>query len=176
MPFLNVWIHVEENEVHYVQKILPTLDWAGGRLGVRVRYQPKKAELLQKEYLAARTEACNLQAAGAALAEKQGQEPAAFQVTIWPQNLVEFLQRRVTQYFTIATYVLDPEACVDPQHGIALPQALDGSDPIDGDPLKGLILALGNLLPPIRKAYGREEFDAATVRHLTLASKAQQKA
>ena len=40
----------------------------------------------------------------------------------------------------------------------------------------GRILALGNLLPPIRKAYGREEIDAATVRHLTLASKAQQKA
>tara|TARA_R110001606_G_scaffold241078_2_gene389098 strand:- start:602 stop:2395 length:1794 start_codon:yes stop_codon:yes gene_type:complete len=39
----------------------------------------------------------------------------------------------------------------------------------------GRILALGNLLPPIRKAYRAEEIDAATVRHLTLASKAQQK-
>ncbi|ATW02106.1 ParB/RepB/Spo0J family partition protein [Sphingorhabdus sp. YGSMI21] len=40
----------------------------------------------------------------------------------------------------------------------------------------GRILALGNLMPPIRNAYRREEIDAATVRHLTLASKAQQKA
>ena len=39
----------------------------------------------------------------------------------------------------------------------------------------GRILALGNLLPAVRKAYGRKEIDAATVRHLTLASKAQQK-
>lgn len=38
------------------------------------------------------------------------------------------------------------------------------------------ILALGNLLPAIRKAYAAEEIDAATIRHLTLASKAQQKA
>ena len=38
------------------------------------------------------------------------------------------------------------------------------------------ILALGNLLPRIREAYRAEEIDAATVRHLTLASKAQQKA
>jgi ParB family transcriptional regulator, chromosome partitioning protein len=38
------------------------------------------------------------------------------------------------------------------------------------------ILALGNLLPRIRDAYRAEEIDAATVRHLTLASKAQQKA
>tara|TARA_R110002124_G_scaffold252546_1_gene417934 strand:+ start:665 stop:2572 length:1908 start_codon:yes stop_codon:yes gene_type:complete len=38
------------------------------------------------------------------------------------------------------------------------------------------ILALGNLLPRIREACRAEEIDAATVRHLTLATKAQQKA
>ncbi|HIP79791.1 MAG TPA: ParB/RepB/Spo0J family partition protein, partial [Kiloniellaceae bacterium] len=36
-------------------------------------------------------------------------------------------------------------------------------------------LALGNLLPKIREAYRNEEIDAETIRHLTLASKAQQK-
>ncbi len=38
------------------------------------------------------------------------------------------------------------------------------------------ILALGNLLPRIRDLYRRDAIDAATVRHLTLASKSQQKA
>ncbi len=38
------------------------------------------------------------------------------------------------------------------------------------------ILALGNLLPSIREAFRAEEIDAATVKHLTLATKAQQKA
>lgn len=38
------------------------------------------------------------------------------------------------------------------------------------------ILALGNLLPRIREAYRAEEIDAETIRHLTLATKAQQKA
>ena len=38
------------------------------------------------------------------------------------------------------------------------------------------ILALGNLLPGIREACRAEEIDAATVKHLTLATKAQQKA
>ncbi|WP_395337546.1 ParB N-terminal domain-containing protein [Novosphingobium sp. BL-8H] len=37
-------------------------------------------------------------------------------------------------------------------------------------------LALGNLLPRIRQLYRAEEIDAATVRHLTLATKSQQKA
>lgn len=36
-------------------------------------------------------------------------------------------------------------------------------------------LALGNLLPKLREAYRRDEIEADTVRHLTLASKAQQK-
>lgn len=38
------------------------------------------------------------------------------------------------------------------------------------------ILALGNLLPRIREAYRAEEIDNDTIRHLTLATKAQQKA
>lgn len=38
------------------------------------------------------------------------------------------------------------------------------------------VLALGNLLPRIRDLYRSEKIDRATVRHLTLASKSQQKA
>jgi ParB family chromosome partitioning protein len=38
------------------------------------------------------------------------------------------------------------------------------------------VLALGNLLPHIRAMYAKEAIDRATVRHLTLASKSQQKA
>ena len=38
------------------------------------------------------------------------------------------------------------------------------------------ILALGNLIPRIREAYRAEDIDAATAKHLTLATKAQQKA
>jgi ParB family chromosome partitioning protein len=38
------------------------------------------------------------------------------------------------------------------------------------------ILALGNLCPRIRDLYRREQIDVATVRHLTLATKGQQKA
>jgi ParB family chromosome partitioning protein len=47
-----------------------------------------------------------------------------------------------------------------------------------GIPEQGVkrILALGNLLPRVRDLYRREEIDAATIRHLTLASKSQQKA
>lgn len=139
LPFLDVWLHVAEDELHYVQKILPTLDWDGGLLGVRMRLEPKDAAQLQKEYVNARVQALALQGVGAALAAEQGKAAADFQVAIWPQNLVEFLQRRLTAFFTVRAYVLDPAACVDPEHGKAQPQALNGSEPIDGDPFRGLI-------------------------------------
>jgi len=139
LPLLDVWLQVAENEVHYVQTILPTLDWDGGRLGVRMRLEPKDAAQLQQEYVTARAQALTLQAAGAALAEKQGKAAVDFQVAIWPQNLVEFLQRRLAALFAVRAYVLDPAACVDPEHGVAKPQALSGGGPIDGDPFRGLI-------------------------------------
>lgn len=139
LPFLDVWLRVAENELHYVQKILPSLDWDGGLLGVRMRLEPKDAEHLQQEYVTARAQALALQTAGAALAAEQGKAAADFRVTIWPLDLVEFLQRRLSATFTVRAYVLDPAACVDPQHGRAKPQALNGSEPIEGDPFRGLI-------------------------------------
>ncbi|MCL4626049.1 hypothetical protein L0Z32_06405 [Burkholderia multivorans] len=119
LPFLDVWLHVADNEVHYVQKILPTLDWDGGRLGVRMRLEPKDAAQLQQEYVTARSQALTLQAAGASLAAEQGKAAVEFQVAIWPQNLVEFLQRQLPAFFTVRAYVLDPAGCVDPEHGEA---------------------------------------------------------
>lgn len=139
LPFLDVWLQVADNEVHYVQKILPTLDWDGGRLGVRMRLEPKDSAQLQHEYVTARLQALTLQAAAAALAEEQGRAAVDLQVAVWPKNLVEFLQRRLAAFFTVRAYVLDPAGCVDPEHGVARPQALNGSEPIDGDPFRGLI-------------------------------------
>ena len=139
LPFLDVWLQVAENEVHYVHKILPTLDWDGGRLGVRMRLEPKDTAQLQQDYVTARAQALALQAAGAVLAQEKGKAATEFQVTIWPRHLVEFLHRRLTGFFTVKAYVLDPAACVDPEHGVAKPQKLSGSEPIDGDPFRGLI-------------------------------------
>jgi hypothetical protein len=72
LPFLDFWLHVEQNELHYVQKILPTLEWSGGLLGVRLRYEPKDKEVLQKEYLKVRAQVAKT-LAGATTATVQQQ-------------------------------------------------------------------------------------------------------
>jgi predicted ATP-dependent endonuclease of OLD family len=139
LPSVDIWLDVAETELHYVQPLLPTLEWVAGRLGVRVRYEPSDAKQLQKDYVSARAEVLSLQQAAAALATEGGGSAAAFQVKLWPENLVHFLQRRLVSYFTRRYYVLDPAAISDPVHGVAQPQQLNDNEPIEGDPFKGLI-------------------------------------
>jgi predicted ATP-dependent endonuclease of OLD family len=139
LPFLDVWLHVDDTEVHYVRKILPTLEWTGGRLGVRLRLEPDDSSKFQAEYLAARADAKAIQQAGAQrddAAAAGPYEPAA----LWPENLTRFMERRLATYFRVKSYVLDPTKCVAPEHGAAKPQVLpNDSEPLDSDPFKGLI-------------------------------------
>jgi predicted ATP-dependent endonuclease of OLD family len=59
---------------------------------------------------------------------------------LWPQNLREFLERRLLKFFSLQTYTLDPSKCRSPTNGTAAPQSLpEGSVRIKGDPLKNLI-------------------------------------
>jgi len=134
-PALDVWLHVESNEVHYVQKIIPTLDWEGGRLGVRLRFEPKDSVELQKEYLSAREATTKAKAIG----PTEGAQAGVVTVSLWPNDLTEFLQRRL-RLFAVKAYVLDPTECREPEHGTARPQNLpEDATPLVDDPFKGLI-------------------------------------
>lgn len=138
VPVLDVWLHVESDEVHYVQKILPTLDWEGGQLGVRLRFEPKDPAELQKEYLAARQESREAKAGGTAAAGQQA--GGEIVVSLWPNDLTDFLQRRLGRLFTVKAYILDPVKCIEPEHGIAKPQGLlVDAIALEDDPFKDLI-------------------------------------
>lgn len=135
-PFLDVWLTVPKSEAHYVQKLIPTLEWDGGRLGVRLRFEPHDAVQLQKDYLAAREDALTIQAVDKP--EQSGDD--AKTIKLWPKTLTEYLQRRLTKQFTVRSYILDPEKLADPKHGLANPQSVAvDAEPIDGHPFKGLI-------------------------------------
>lgn len=137
LPSLDVWLKVESAEVHLVQKLIPTLDWEGGRLGVRLRLEPRDAGALQKEYLAAKEQAETLERA---TGDEKTDDGTDAKVIIWPRDLTEFLQRRLSKLFIVKSYILDPAKLQDPKHGAALPQMLDAdAEPIDGEPFKGLI-------------------------------------
>ncbi|MEH6758314.1 MAG: AAA family ATPase [Parasphingorhabdus sp.] len=137
LPFLDVWLNAEKSEAHLVQKLIPTLDWDGGKLGVRLQLEPKDAINLQKNYLAARDDARQIDEVDQKVEDTQAKPK---RLLLWPRSLTDFLQRRFSAYFTVKSYILDPAKLKKPDHGEAKPQYLSEDSPfIDGEPFKGLI-------------------------------------
>ncbi|WP_297494699.1 AAA family ATPase [Acidocella sp.] len=134
VPFLDIWLSVASGEFHYVQKLIPFLEWKGGLLGVRLRFEPDDAVALQGEYLTARARSIETLAAVTTVGG------ADIAVSLWPQSLIDYLDRRMGKHFKVRPYLLDPTKLVDPVDGQAKPQPLSPADePIDGNPLEGLI-------------------------------------
>lgn len=142
LPHLDVWLNVPTEDLHYVQKILPTLDWEGAHIGVRLRYEPKDIQALKQEYLAAKLAAASVM--GTVPASAEGATAAAIPLVegfaLWPKSMMDFLSLRLRSSFEVRAYLLDPEKLVTPKNGIATPQTLPiGSEPIEGDPFKKVI-------------------------------------
>ncbi|OCF98582.1 AAA family ATPase [Gilliamella apicola] len=91
-PSLDILIDVPKNEIYHVIKIIPTLDWQAGILGVRLCYEADSIEELRKAFVEKRLNAIDAQAK---------------KVTLWPSNLVDFLSNELNSFFTINTYLLD---------------------------------------------------------------------
>jgi predicted ATP-dependent endonuclease of OLD family len=139
LPTVDVWLEVEPNEIHYVQHLLPTLDWNGGLLGVRLRLEPKEMEALHKEYVAVRQHAADTIAAAndAAKKSKSGRD---YKVPLWPSCMKEFLERSFNSKFCVRAYILDPAKKAEPKDGLAQPQILaPTAEYIEENPFAGLI-------------------------------------
>jgi len=135
-PFVDVWLNVPSSELHYVQRLLPTLDWDGSSIGVRLQYEPKDAQLLRQTYLSEKLAADSVVSAAGEQAAVAGID----KFSLWPRSLMDFLVRRLRSMFEVKAYLLDPAKLVAPKDGLAIPQSLpDGSEAIEGDPFKGLI-------------------------------------
>jgi predicted ATP-dependent endonuclease of OLD family len=133
-PALDVWLQVPDNQLHYVQGILPTLDWDGSAIGVRLRYEPKSADDFKRDYLNARSATKTVMSA--ASGTEDGEDP----FSLWPKSMIDFLSRRLRSTFEVKAFLLDPALLDDPEDGCARPQPLPaGSEPLKHDPFKGLI-------------------------------------
>ncbi|QOY36639.1 AAA family ATPase [Anaerobacillus isosaccharinicus] len=155
IPTMDVWLHVEDDEVHYVTNLIPSLDWEGGLLGVRLRLEPKNVEELYKNFI----DNSNFIKE---ILENAGLDKES-EVTLWPKNLQDYLKRKFQAHFTVKSYILNPAKCVLPENGIARPQVLPSeSEPIEGDPFKKLFLvhyinAQRGFSDPVNKADDEEE-------------------
>lgn len=136
LPSMDIWLQVTNNEIHHVSHLLPTLDWEGGLLGVRLRLEPKNIDELYKDYLSSISAAKEITMKAA----EQKAKNVEYTLKLWPKSMHDFLIRRMRGLFTVRAYALDPSSHKLPVNGVAYPQPLPpGSEPIEGDPFKGLI-------------------------------------
>ena len=133
LPALDVWLDVPLGEIQHVVHILPTLDWSGGLLGVRLKYQIKDMGKLRAEYVVERAASGNAATTGPA-----GEH---IKLAVWPLCLTDFLERRLRAHLELAAFPLDPRAVTLPgKCGLAVPQDLPASAlRFDHPPFKDLV-------------------------------------
>lgn len=133
IPSLDIWLNVAIDEIHHVRNLIPSLDWDGGLLGVRLRFEPKDTDEFYKEYIQARRNSKDTVAAA-----KLQNEKMKYTLSLWPGHMGEFLSRKLNSLFTVRAYLLDPEKVSSPTNGLANPQEVN-TEPVEGNILKELI-------------------------------------
>lgn len=124
LPTLDVWLTVNKDEIHHVNHLIPTLDWDGGSLGVRMRFEPNSIEDLYHEFIL-------LSNNSATITSSLKSESAKFQM--WPKHMWDFLDQKLNSSFSIKTYLLNPALNSAPQ------KLSKDNIPLEGDAFNGLI-------------------------------------
>ncbi|MAM28891.1 MAG: ATP-dependent endonuclease [Flavobacteriaceae bacterium] len=130
LPQIDLWLNVSDKEVHYVHHLIPTLDWKGGLLGIRLRYEPINLEGLFLEFKSDYDAAKNLN------------KKSKGELELWPKDMWAFLDHKskLSKLFTINAYILDPSKVGSLKDQTPTPQALSlNSVAIDKNSFKGLI-------------------------------------
>ena len=97
IPKMDIWLDVSNNEIHYVSDIIPTLKWRGGKLGVRLAFLPKDISSFFSDYR---------EMYFAARQTEKAKEKV--EIRLYPKSLCDFLEKNLSTYFSIKTFILDP--------------------------------------------------------------------
>lgn len=98
---LDLWFGVQATDLHRVIDILPSLEWEGAFVGLRIEFCPSNAADLITRFREARAKA----AKAAENADKDADGNVKYHP--WPKTLTEYLTERLTQEFELRYYVLD---------------------------------------------------------------------
>ncbi len=102
LPSLDVWLDVKEEETYLINHIIPSLEWEGGMVGFRVRFEPLNLKNLCVDFKEATSKVNKLK--DTAGWQKIGD------LELFPKNLWDFLNfgNNLTTYFGFKYYILDP--------------------------------------------------------------------
>jgi predicted ATP-dependent endonuclease of OLD family len=139
LPALDVWIQAAQGELHHIRDLIPNFSWSGGMVGMRFRLEPDDLPTLYSDYRKERERVATLlqeienQAA-------DGQVRPTLQ--LWPQNLHDYLNRRLAKAFKVRWYRLDPDKLSPPNaetRTANLQPLSDTAIPLERNPLLNLI-------------------------------------
>lgn len=95
---LDLWFEVTESDLYLVIPILPSSDWAGTQVGIRIEFGAINTQSLLQRFREKRQEGLNQVAALAG---------GAGNYVPWPKNLTDYLEKELHREFEYKYYVLD---------------------------------------------------------------------
>ena len=123
---VDLWFEVDEASLHRVFELLPDLDWRGSRVGIRIAYEARDPLSLWSNYSEKAQDASDTVAKSIAVTNAEPGEAAAEpgdsaqanvahqtdeadlgQYRPWPQNVMEYLERRLHHEYELRYYKLD---------------------------------------------------------------------
>lgn len=123
---LDLWFRVDEDDLATAMSLLPSTEWDGKCVGIRVAFEPRNAQELVQRFHELHGRA---NTAALALAAKRGADApgadaeagdgaearVASSYKPWPESLTKYLTKELGKEYTFRYYVLDERAFVDYQ-------------------------------------------------------------
>lgn len=106
---LDLWFRVGDADLGVAMPLLPSTDWEGKCVGIRVSFEPKSPYDLVKTYreLREKTTAAAMKLAAKAVAGGALAGGGVTEYKPWPQTLTKFLTKELTKHYGFRYYVLD---------------------------------------------------------------------
>lgn len=105
---LDLWLLVDDDNLHRVIDLIPNLEWNTDRVGVRLRYAPRNGRELIERF----------QEAQSKIAASQAGQSDTYKP--WPQSMIDYLTKQLNREYEIKYEILDPSKCdkeLHPQPG-----------------------------------------------------------
>lgn len=150
---LDLWFHVGEDDLATAVSLLPSTEWDGKCVGIRVAFEPRDAYELVRRFhelhekannaaiaMAAKRKAASAPAAEAGAGNEVEARAEASEYKPWPESLTKYLTKELSKEYTFRYYVLNERAFVDYQATVADYEPLPlGKEPGGAAILKSLM-------------------------------------
>lgn len=121
LPQMDIWMTVSDAEAYLVKDLIPSLDWEGEEVGVRIVYAPKDVEKLYSSYKEAYTKA-----------EAIRKSHEGTSIDIYPTDLWDYLNRgNLNSVFALRYYILDAKKKKEGEVQPLPEEEYDGGNPLE---------------------------------------------